>query len=224
MSSSLENKKEIIINYIQKYIERGRIVDFDRLIHFIRNKCAKNSININNQGIKLILKSLLQERIIVNRSTLHRDGILENQNRKQIYDIIVKNPGIYFYRIIKDSNLSNRIVAWHINILLKFNFISKEKIDNHDVYFDSNMIFPNKELMYLLKKKKCNRILHKLNKEGGLTKTKLSKDLKTHYNIISKYIDKLDDIGVLNKEDYQNKTIFQINEKIKDKIIFLLES
>ena len=62
MSSILSDKKNIIMNFIQEYIDRGRKINFNRITHFIRDKCSKNAININNQGIILILKSLLQHR------------------------------------------------------------------------------------------------------------------------------------------------------------------
>lgn len=221
MSKIISNHKTYLMNSILQFVKKGRTIDFERLIPFIRSRCSKASININDQGIKIILNSFLDNNFIVQGSKLTRDKVLGNINRKRIYETIKEHPGIYFYKLVTTLNMSNHVVAWHINILFKFNYINKEIIDNHEVYFDSDLKTLNKEAVYLLSKEKCKEIITYLKNNGniGITKTRLSNNLKIHYNIISKYVDKLENIGILDKENLSNKTLYYINEPFFDNLL-----
>jgi len=224
MSKLIPKQKAYLMSSIEEFVKKGRTIDFERLVPYIRNKCSKSSININDQGIKSILNSFIDKNYIVQGSKLTRDRVLNNKNRQIIYESIKKTPGIYFYKLTKKLNMSNHVVAWHINILYKFNYISKDIIDNHEIYFDSDMERLNAEAAYFLRKEKCKQIIDHLKNDGniGITKSKLSNDLKKHYNIISKYVDKLEDIGILSAEALSNKTLYYINEKFLENTIELI--
>jgi predicted transcriptional regulator len=77
-------------------------------------------ININNRGIEEHLKSLVDKNLIVEGSKLSGYNILNNSKRKKIHEYIANNPGTYFNKIVKDLLLSNHVVVWHLNMLLKF--------------------------------------------------------------------------------------------------------
>ena len=120
-------------------MDKNRFFSANDIVPFISSRFAKSDINININGIRTILKSLVEKNFIVEGSKLTRNEILTNINRKKIYEYIQKNPGSHFNKIVSNLNLNIPVVAWHLNILIKFNFISKEEIDNSDVYFDLNI-------------------------------------------------------------------------------------
>ena len=62
---------------------------------------SRTSININEEGIKSILETFMNKRLFVQGSKLNKEIVLENPNRKKIYQFINKNPGLYLNKLIK---------------------------------------------------------------------------------------------------------------------------
>ena len=56
MSKLIPKQKVYLMNSIEEFVKKGRTIDFERLIPYIRNKCSKSSININDQGIIIFNK------------------------------------------------------------------------------------------------------------------------------------------------------------------------
>jgi predicted transcriptional regulator len=137
-STEFENEEEIVFNAVQDYLNENKIVEKNNLVNYIKSYFSKIAININEEGIVKNLESLIEKKRIVEGSKLTRNTVLQNEKRKKIYDCIVDNPGMYFSKILKNMNLSNHVVYWHVNILLKFNLIKTTEIQNRDIYFNSD--------------------------------------------------------------------------------------
>lgn len=215
---NLENEK-LVFNVIQEYLDKNRYFNLEKIVPFISSRFAKASININDDGIKVILKSLVKKNLIVERSKLIREDVLINLNRKEIYDLIKRDPGIYFNKIVNELQLSIPVVEWHINILLKFNFIRKEKFDNFEAYFEEGIKDKDAFLVHIISRDKCNKIIEyfKNNNEGS-TKNQVYTVLGMHPNTIKKYMDMLHEFGLLYKKVSKNKTLYFLNEQYYYKI------
>ncbi|KKN11958.1 hypothetical protein LCGC14_1021210, partial [marine sediment metagenome] len=130
-----------------------------------------------------------------------------------IYEFIVKNPGTYFNRVVKVLNLSNHVIIWHLEILLKFEYIKKQNIDNHDIFFDFNYRLRNTELKYFTSKEKSKLIIDYLKiNDIGVVKTRLSTDLKLHINTATKYLTFLEHFQVVVKRRLSSKTLFFLHD------------
>ena len=205
----------MVLDLVQEYIEEHQFFNASAIIPFISSRFAKTSINISDQGIKSILQSLVKKNLIVDGSRLTRDRVLTNKNRKKIYDYILNNPGTYFYEIVKKTKLNIPVVEWHINILLNFNFIIKRKIGNQEVYFEIKYNQELDETVHFIRKDKSKKIIKFfLYDNDGITKTRISKELKMHYNTINKYFEKLERMRILNKKKLSNMTIFFLNKDL----------
>ncbi len=169
-------------------------------------------MNININGIRTILKSLIEKNFIVEGSKLTKNDILLNFNRKKIYNYIQKNPGVYFYNIVSNLDLNIPVVEWHLNILIKFMYICKEKIENKEVYFDVNVKSEERMIIYLISKDKCKEIINFLKEhQEGTTRTQISEQLNMHSTTVAKYTDKLLENGILSKKSLANKTLYFLN-------------
>ena len=161
----------------------------NNILSHLTSRFAKGSINININGIKKILISLLDKKLIVEGSKFTKNDVLLNTKRKKIYNFILRNPGMYSNQIVKNTEINNFLVFWHLEILLKFNFIKSEKINGHMVYFDPNIGFEEVRKIYYLSKEKSKKIIDYLRiNDIGVTKTHLSKQLNIHHNTISRYL------------------------------------
>ncbi len=213
MSIELLEQEKLVLTVIQEYLNKNRNFNMKNILPFINARFKMASVNINNRGIEEILKTLTQKKIIVEGSKLTREDILINKKRNLIYEFILNNPGIYSNRIVKELNISNHVVIWHLNMLLKFEFIKKQKIENHDIYFEIDFRLKNTELKYFTSKEKSRLIIEYLKKNDfGITKTRLSADLKFHINTATKYLTFLEQFRVVIKKKLSRKILYFLNE------------
>ena len=215
MTEQLLEEEKLVLNIVHEYINKNRHFDTNTIIPFINSRFSKSSVNINTNGIKSILQSLIRKNIIIDGSKLTKENVLSNENRKFIFKYINKNPGIYFYKLVKDLDLSIPVVGWHLNILLKFKFISKVKIDNRDTYFEEDKKSGVNKAIHIITQEKSQKIIKYLllNNEGN-TKNNLSVKLGMHFNTIAKCIENFEELGLIIKKNLPKKTLYILNEDV----------
>ena len=220
----ISEEQSIVLSIVREYLDENKPFEVNKLIPYLKNQFSRSSININEHGIKQILQNLVENYYIVEGSKLYRKNILKNENRRDILNIIKKNPGIYFNRILKQTRLANHVVAWHLNILLKFNCIEKCTIESHEIYYPFSMDPKKARIYYYLSKKKTKEIIAYIltNRSENTTKSMLSREINTHYNTISKYVDDLSSVGILLSKEMPRKTIYYLNHEIDDLINHLI--
>ena len=126
--NKLSGNEKFVLELIQEYLDKNRYFDETTIKPFIESRISRSSTNISSEGIRVILKSLVEKTLIVNGSKLLKEEILANSNRKKIYTYIRENPGTYFNRIVKKFKLSKSVIEWHISMLSKFGYIRRENI------------------------------------------------------------------------------------------------
>ncbi len=213
MTENLLDMETMIFDVIKEYSNRNRPFQIEELIPYIQDKFSKASININNKGIREILVSLVEKKLVVEGSVLLKTDVLKNLQRRQIYHFIEENPGAIFNKILKSLKLSNYVVFWHVKILIKFEFIKTARIDNHDAFFNVTITPENFRFYYLKEKEISKQIINFLTENDiGVSKTKISLDLKMHINTVNKYLELLEEIKVITKETINNKDLYFLNE------------
>ncbi|MFW9781052.1 MAG: winged helix-turn-helix transcriptional regulator [Candidatus Heimdallarchaeota archaeon] len=218
MGEYITNFEDNVLEIINEYLEENKFFRINDIIPFISSRFAKSGINVNINGIRTILKSLIEKNFIVEGSKLTRNEILLNSNRKKIYNYIQNNPGVFFYNIVSNLDLNIPVVEWHLNILIKFMYISKEKIENKEVYFDVSIKSEDRMILYLISKDKCKEIINFLKEhQEGTTRTQISEQLKMHSTTVAKYIDKLHENGILSKKSLTNKALYFLNNEFYNK-------
>ena len=214
MVLELVKEENIILTIVHDYLNKNRQFTFEEILPYINSRIRLSSTNISNEGVRLILKSLTNKKLIVEGSKLMKSEILNNQKRKEIYEFIVKNPGTYFNKILHELNYSNHIVVWHLSMLLKFEFISKKILENHEIYFDTTTELDDISSTYFTAKEKSQKIINYMKKNNlGITKTNLSQELNMHMNTLAKYLNLLEDYNVIVKKKIDNKNLYFLSEK-----------
>ncbi len=220
MSKDVLQHEEPVLFIVQEYLNKNRFFTFEDIVPYIQIRLKELKIFLNQTGIKEILKSLVEKSLILERSKFTRAEVLENENRKRIFDYICANPGAYFYQIAQKLNLSNYILSWHIRILLNFRYIRSSSIENHEVFFSVTFNDEMDELIALLSKSKSKKILNFLEEHHeGASKTQLSKALCMHSTTVSKYIEKLEQLGVLLALKNPNYISYALNDRLYYQII-----
>jgi predicted transcriptional regulator len=213
MATELLMEEKLVLSTIQEYLNKNRYFNMKEILPFIHARFKMASININLRGIEEALKTLARKKLIVEGSKLTKKDVLNNKKRRNIYNFIVETPGIYINRIVRDLKISYHVVVWHLSMLLKFDFIKKEIIENHEIYFESGFNVKRSKFKYLTSKEKSRIIISYLKTNDiGISKTQISTDLKMHINTTSKYLDSLEEYKIIIKKRASNKVLYFLNE------------
>ena len=188
-------KENLVFDVVREYLDKNRVFEINKILSFIKSRFKMNSININNTGIELILKSLVEKNLLVEGSKLSSEDVLLTEKRNIIYNNIIKNPGTYLNKIIKEVGFSFNVVIWHLGILQKFNYIKKGQIENRSIYYSSDLEFKEVKIYYFYNSnKRSKRIIEYLKiNDHGITKTELSSELNMHINTVIKLLENLEE-------------------------------
>ncbi len=198
---------------IQEFLSHNRVFSKEKAAEYIKSRYDKANGNLNHNGIKTVINSLMEKNIIVEGSKLTRNEIFLNSNRKQIYDFIKENPGVYRNKLAIKLELSTYLIKWHVSMLIKFNLIRQQKLSNYTAYFDSSKRQENDLILHIISRDKCVRIINFLKiSEEGSTKNQISKALNMHFNPISKYINKMDKFNLLERKKVNNTEYISLND------------
>jgi len=138
--------------------------------------------------ITVSIKSLIQKKYIIQGSSLSKEDILHNQNRKKILDFIQKNPGSYNRLIRRELSLGSNEFNWHVGMLEKFGFVKKIRFDQRSFgYFEKRTYMDHEYDLYLLQNEKIDKLLKILEKDQ-YTVSQITKILEFHYNTVQKYL------------------------------------
>lgn len=212
--SSLETQEEIVLNVVQEYLDKNRNFNMNRILPFINARFRNTTINVNNEGISRILKSLLEKKLILEGSKLTKFEILSIPKRKRIFEFVLKNPGTYHREIAQELRFANHVITWHLKMLVKFNFIKKTPIENKEIYYHYDLDFKYAIRYYYLRHKKIKIIINYLKPlNNEVSKTNISKNTGIHITTTGKYLKILESLNILVKKEKSNKKVYSLNLK-----------
>ncbi|MFW9941880.1 MAG: hypothetical protein ACFFFT_12630 [Candidatus Thorarchaeota archaeon] len=215
MPVDLLKYENLILTIVQDYLNSNKFFNMKKVLPFIQARLRLVSVDLNARAIEEILGSLVKKKLIDAGTKLSRNDILKNSKRNQIYNYILKNPGVYFNKIVVELGINKPVVVWHINMLERFNFIKREEFEHHEIFFDSKLSEKNRKYSYFTSNEKSRKIIEYLRlNDFGITKTHLSSDLGMHHNTISKYLKMLEEINVIVRKRTPNQTLYFLNEDL----------
>jgi len=123
-----------VIEIAEEMLDENKILNIDTLYYR-----AKKRLKIPSKGLKAIIQILINNRILVNRSKFTKRTLLSNTTRKMIYNFIRSNLGSHF-SLIKKVGISSDMAGspgeliWHLDMLIKFNYVKKLKVKNYTIF------------------------------------------------------------------------------------------
>ena len=217
MPVEITEYENLILTLVQDYLNQNKYFNMRKVISFINAKLRTYSVDLNYRAIEEILRSLTKKKLIDEGTRFTRLDVLNNQKRKQIYNFILKNPGVYFNTIVRSLKLNKPVIVWHINMLARFDFIKREEFENHEIFFDSRLSAMNRKFRYFTSKEESKKNLEYLRENDyGITKTHLSMNLGMHHNTITKYLNKFEDFNIIIKKKIAKRTLYFLNEDLME--------
>ena len=142
-----------------------------------------------------------EERIPHIKEKVTGETILMNPQRQLILEYLSKYPCNHMNGIVRDLGLSYPTVKWHIDLLVKQEFISYKNVGNKNVYFPYNMIADKDiELFTFLNKEKARILYMTLVKKPGLTQKEICKLSKMSNRTVISYLNDLKNTNLLKFE------------------------
>ena len=211
LSKEMEDK---VFTIVQEYLNENRSFRVSKIIPYTISRLSKSSVDISSSGVLAILNSFAKKNLIVEGSKLLKPDVLNNKNRKEIFNLIQNSKGINFNRIAKKLNLRYQVLEWHLKMLLKFDYIKIIEIDGKNVYFDSEELSELSKIKHIISRDKYRKLINYLEDNNlGTTKTKLSNVLKMHPRTIYKYLSKLEEYNIVFKEIISNTDYYFLNQE-----------
>ncbi|MFX0070067.1 MAG: hypothetical protein ACFFAO_03165 [Candidatus Hermodarchaeota archaeon] len=219
MTEIVLEKEGLIFELIQEYLAKKRTFNAKEIMPYLNNRISKSKTNLNEKGIKLILQNLIEKNIIIEGSRITKKDVLSNVNRRKIFEFIKENPGTYLNKIVKKLNYNINLVSWHVKTLLKFECINTSKIENHEVYYITE-INPNLvRKIHFISKEKCKIIIEYFKKHRKIKrKSDLYNNLDMHHNTIKKYLELLEEFNIIIKTNGKGEPLYTFNEETYQKL------
>ncbi len=201
--------EESILKIANK-LTKDRPLDLQELYKKSINELKDSKNDISQAIYQLILRNY-----IIEGSKITKEIVLENNNRNKIYKYIFKKPGCHLRELRKELNLSPRLIAWHLKMLEKFDFIRKNKITNKMAFFDSKINLEFDKAIFTLKDPKNLKILVLILLEPGINLSDLVDNSGLKLENVRNIIKILLELNLINKkEEYGQTNFFGNLEKI----------
>ena len=182
-------------------------------------------MKLPRKGILKIIKFLLNKKILIEGSRLSKKSCIKNQYRQRIYNYIKNNIGSNFTFIRENVLLDDGVnigspgqFAWHLEILLKFNYIKKIKFKKYTIFVPIDVDERKAIFYFLLREKNKNAIINLLSKHDTLKKSDIYKILNEPRENIYYHINSLLDEEIVIHQE-KTSDLICINPDIKE-IVF----
>jgi len=167
-------------------ISANRVIDAKLLYNEVLKR-----LSMEPKALLSIINFLLAQRILVEGSKMTKELVLSNLHRKNIYDYIRNNRGVKFSEIrdaYEGTTGSSGQLIWHLQLLLKFNYIKKLKFKRFTIFLPLEMDETQGLLTFFARDPLNQKILTLLHTQGPLKRTDLFEILdasreKIHYRV-----------------------------------------
>ena len=141
-----------------------------------------------------------------------RRSILDNLNRKNIFEFIKANQGVHFKKILRELNFQPGALSYHLNVLEKSEFIKSIQDGNLRRFY----LFGTKSDFKIALTTIQLRILSIVKERPGISQTKISKIIGRNKMVINYHIKILNDAELisLEKEGRESKVFTTGNAEV----------
>ncbi|WP_455392601.1 winged helix-turn-helix transcriptional regulator [[Eubacterium] cellulosolvens] len=127
---------------------------------------------------------------------LKRRAILDNLNRKNIFDYIKANPGVHFKALLRELNFKPGAMSYHLNVLEKGEYIKSIQDGNYRRFY----LFGTKSDLKIALTTIQLRILSIVDERPGISQVKISESIGKNRMLVNYHIKILADAGILTIE------------------------
>ena len=148
---------------------------------------------------------------------IQKEDVLDHFVRGEIYGYIKANPGAHYNQLMRELNIKNGTLSYHLYILEKTGIIKSRKENyKYRAFYPIDINFPEEE-RYRLTELQLN-IIKLINEKKGINQKNISKKLNEKHQTISYNIKVLQKAGIINTNRKGRKIYCYINHNASDNI------
>ncbi len=216
VQSVIEIAKEVINNH--------NVLDTDLLY-----RLAKRRLKFPRKGLLSIIQLLINKKVLVEGSKYTRDEVLNNKYRFHLYRFLTSYLGAHFSSIRKQIITDNRgtlgssgQLIWHLEMLIKFNYIKKIKIKNYTVFLPYEIDDEIGLLHFVLHDEIYLKIIQLLISHDELKKSEVHKLVDEKRETIYYRINNLIEFNIIKLSGDNNS--LSLNSHKKNDIISIIKA
>jgi predicted transcriptional regulator len=146
--------------------------------------------------------------VVIGYARYQRSELLNNLNRKKMYEMIKARPGIHFSELQRELDLKQGVLSYHLNVLEKNEFVKSIQDGTYRRFY----LFDDKiELEFRLHEMQ-EKILMVISQKPGITQSKISKALGRNKMVINYHLKILLETGILHMEREGRETHCYIDD------------
>ncbi|MFW3145620.1 MAG: VIT domain-containing protein [Thermoplasmatota archaeon] len=159
--------------------------------------------------IALVVLSLLVAFVVFGYSRIRKEDLLNQENRKKIYQHIKDNPATHFRGIQRAVDLEVGVLSHHLNVLEKEQLIVSEQDGNNRLFWCAGE--KDKDDKVRLSRIQEN-ILKSIEKEPGITQSQIAKRVGVSRKVVFYHVKFLRNSGVVKEEKVKRQTHYYPRE------------
>jgi predicted transcriptional regulator len=211
-----------VIEIAEEIMSKNKVLNAEILYNI-----AKKRLRIPRNGLLFIIQFLINKKILIEGSKFSRETVLLNRTRRGIYNYIRMNPGVHFSilrrKALSEESGSSGQLVWHLEMLLKFNYINKIKVGNYTVFVPFEMDEDTGKLIFLMRDRITNKILNLLAGKGIFIKSEIYKELEEKREDVYYRIKNLLNHNVISLSKKSDKEIL-IDSQKKEQVLVIINS
>lgn len=151
---------------------------------------------------------------------MFKEEILENENRRKIYEVIDDSPGIHLRELQRVLNMPLTTLEYHLSYMARKKIIYSERDTHYKRYYAKTLDVDDKKVLSALRQKRMREIVLLVLSKGKAKYQFMADYLKVPHSTLSFYLKYLVDHGILVKDKIGYETIYTVKDE--DKVLKVL--
>jgi predicted transcriptional regulator len=151
---------------------------------------------------------------------MFKDEILENENRRKIYEAIEASPGIHLRELQRILNMPLTTLEYHLSYMGHRKIIYSETDTHYKRYYAKPLGEEDKKVLSALRQKRLREIVLFVLTNGKAKYQFIADYLKIPHSTVSFYLKYLVDNGILLKDKVGYENIYTVKDE--DKVVKVL--
>ena len=211
-----------VIEIAEEILSKNKVLNIETLFNVVKKR-----LKIPKKGLLFIIQFLINKKILIEGSKFSRETVLSNYIRNRIYRYIIMNPGVHF-SILRKKALSEEVgssgqLVWHLEMLLKFNYIKKIKVGHYTVLLPYEIDEDIGRILFILRDRINNKIIHLLIENETFIKSEIYKKIEEKREDVYYRLKNLVDHCIITLNQDLDKEMC-INHDLKEEIIKILDA
>jgi len=211
-----------VLGIAEEIMRKNKILNIENLYNL-----AKKRLKIPRNGLLSIIQFLINKKILIEGSKFSKETVLSNYIRNGIYNYIRIHPGVHFSilrkKALPEEKGSSGQLVWHLEMLLKFNYIKKIKVGNYTVFLPFDIDEKVGKILFILRDRINYKVIQLLFKEKTVVKPEIYKEIEEKREDVYYRINNLIDQDIIILSASSDKDIC-INPNIKNLFTDILKT